>query len=243
MDSKLRQLGLTDNEIKVYNILLEIGENTVGPIIKKLKIHRQVAYDALSGLEKKNMVLSSLKNGRNHYRVADPGNILENIKREEDIAKSLIPEINKKLIGQKKGQEIKVFEGAKAFREFILDNDRRTAPNSTIYVVSGSRLRYLEIMKEVNFKKSNEIRARKNIKTKIVFPGNQREDAKLTIRKKSEYRFIAQDVVPPTAFQVFHDSVILISFGSEIFFIQIKNKDFRDTYINYFNLLWKIAKK
>jgi len=35
MNNELQKLGLTPNEIKIYNILLEIGENTVGPIIKK----------------------------------------------------------------------------------------------------------------------------------------------------------------------------------------------------------------
>ena len=244
MENKLKQLGLTNNEIKVYNILLDIGENAVGPIIKKLKIHRQVAYDALSGLENKNMVLRSLKNGRNNYRVANPANILENIKHEESIAKSLIPEINKKLIGQKKGQEIKVYEGQKAYRELVLKNDESMPANSETYVISGAALRYEEVMRISNFlEKSNKIRKRKNIKTKLLFSNELREEAQKTPRVNKVCRFLEQEYNPPVSMQIWYNTVNLISFGDDIFVIEIKNEDFRKAYLNYFNLLWKVSKK
>lgn len=244
MENKLKKLGLTDNEIKVYLTLLEIGENTVGPIIKKLKIHRQVAYDALEGLIKKDMVLCSTKNGRRHYKISSPKNILEKIKLKEDIAKSLILEINKKLNEQKKGQEIKVYEGEKAFRNLMLKNDEMMPLNSETYALSGAQSQYIEIMNKADYlKKSNKIRIKKNIKTKLLFNNDMRQIAEETPRKLKECKFLNQTNSPPTSIQIWHDSINLISFGSEIFVIEIKNSDFREAYLKHFKLLWSVAKK
>lgn len=244
MENELKQLGLTDNEIKVYLALLEIGENTVGPIINKLKIHRQVAYDTLEGLEKKNMVVKTIKGRRNHFRIANPKNILDSIKRKEQIVNSLIPEINKKLAGQKRGQEIKVYEGEKAYRELTLKNDEKMLVNSETYVISGAPQKWAETMiVSGTLRKSNKIRQRKNIKTKILYSEDMREKAKNIDRVIQDYRFLNQKYSPPVSIQIWYDSVTLISFGSEIFTIEIKNKNFREAYLNYFNLFWKIAKK
>jgi len=242
MENELKQLGLTDNEIAMYLALLEIGETTVGPLCKKLNMHRQVAYDSLEGLIKKSMVDRIIKGKRYHFRIANPNNIIDDIKRQEIIADNLIPEIEKRLKGQKRGQEIKVYEGPRALREYILEQDQRMPPEFTTVVYSSNTKKYMEIMGR-SFKKSDQIRTNKKITTRIVFPEIQREESVLAKRVYSKYRFIPQEHTPPTAFQVFTDSVILISYGVDIFFIQIKNEDFRQTYINYFNLLWNIAKE
>ncbi|MDP1884657.1 MAG: helix-turn-helix domain-containing protein [Candidatus Moranbacteria bacterium] len=244
MDNELKKLGLTPNEIKIYDALLEIGENTVGPIIKKVGIHRQVAYDALDGLENKKMVVSTTKNNRAYYRIADPKNILDNIRQQEFIAKGLVNEIKQRLAGQKKGQEIRVYEGEKAFRELTMRNDDLQPRNSEYLVVTGAGARFREIMdKSGVFERSNRIRSKKNIKTKLILCHISRQEASALNRANSEIRFLSEGYVSPTAFAIWHDSINLISYGSDIFCVEIKNDDFYKAYLNYFNFLWKIAKK
>lgn len=248
MDNELKQLGLTPNEIKIYNTLLEIGENTVGPIIKKLGMHRQVAYDSLEGLGDKKMVVSATKNNRLYFRIANPKNILDNIKQQENIAKNLISEISKKLSGQIKGQEIRVYEGLNAYWELIKRKDDLMPENSEYLVVTGAAMRYKELMSKGGiFERSNRIRTKKNIKTKLIFTNASKEEAANVKRANSEYRILSQGFASPTSFDIWHDSITLSSYGigdgSDMFCIEIKNEDFRKAYLNYFNLLWKIAKK
>jgi sugar-specific transcriptional regulator TrmB len=239
----LRKLGLVENEAKAYLTLLELGETTVGSVIKKLQIHRQVAYDALGGLVEKNLVEKVIKNGRYHFSLTNPKNLLTEIKKREVIARNIIPKLEKTLKGQRKGQEIKVYEGRKTFKNFILENDRNTPENQTIMVVTGTVSEYLKALGEKSFKESNKIRKNNKIKTKVIFPEYLRENSERTSRNLSEIKFISDQISSPTAFQICHDSVILICYGSEIFFIQIKNKHFKETYENYFKMLWKIAKQ
>jgi len=248
MDSELKQLGLTPNEIKIYNTLLEIGENTVGPIIKKTGMHRQVAYDALVGLANKKMVVSTTKNNRLYFRVANPKNILDNIRQQENIARNLVSEISKKLAGQKKGQEIRVYEGADAYRELIARKDDLMPENSEYLVVTGAAFRYRDIMSKTGvFERSNRVRAKKKIKTKLILCNISRAEGSKIGRANSEVKYLDQGYTSPTSFDIWHDSITLSSYGigdgSDMFCIEIRNEDFRKAYFNYFNLLWKLAKR
>lgn len=244
MEEILKKLGLTYNEIRVYMTFLELGENTVGPIIKKLNIHRQIAYNALDSLMERNMVVKITKNNRNYYKIADPQNILENIKLKEQLAISIIPEISERMSGQRKGQEIKIYEGEKAYRDLVLKNEELMPAGSTTYVISGGSGRFFDLMKKTGaLDKSNRIRTAKNIQTKILYSHDMKKKLTEDLKKNRENRFLSHKISPPISIQLWHDSVNLISFGSDVFVIEIKNEDFYQAYLDYFNIFWAIAKE
>jgi sugar-specific transcriptional regulator TrmB len=244
MENELKKLGLTENETKVYKALLETGETAVGAIVEKLKMHRQVIYDALNGLAGKNMVTSSIRGRRNHYKISDPRNILDNIKVKEQIAVNLVKEINKKISGQTKRQEIKIYEGENAYRELVLKKDEKMPANQDIYILACLAEKHTQML-EVGgvLAKSNELRRAKNIKTKLLFSEEYRGEAKKLKRANRECRFLKQEFTTPISIQIWYDSVVLISFGGEVFAIEMKSEDIRNAYLGYFKLLWKIAKK
>jgi len=51
MGEGLKELGLTEVEIKVYLTLLEIGSSQAGIITRKSGIHRRMVYDAVINQE------------------------------------------------------------------------------------------------------------------------------------------------------------------------------------------------
>lgn len=244
MEDGLKQLGLTNNEIKVYEALLEVGETTVGPIVEKLRIHRQVIYDALEGLKEKNMVVSAIKGRRNHYKITNPKNILDNLKSKEQTALNLIKEINERVKGQTSRQEIKIYEGEKAYRELVLKNDEKMLENSEIYILACLAEKHTQML-EIGgvLDRSNEIRKIKNIKTKLLFSEIYRKESRKLKRENRECRFLKQEHTAPISIQIWHDHVTLISFGKEVFAIEMESKDIHDAYLSYFKVLWKIAKK
>jgi sugar-specific transcriptional regulator TrmB len=244
MENELKKIGLTSNEAKVYKILLENGEIAAGPIVKKLNMHRQVIYDALNGLISKNLVANSIIGKTNHYKITNPKNILDNIKVQERIAGNLIEEINKKLVGQTKRQEIKIYEGEKAYRELVLRNDERMPVNSELYILACLAEKHTKML-EVGgtLKKSNELREKKNIKTKLLFSEEYRQEAKSLKRVNRECRFLKQEYTTPISIQIWHDSVTLISFGADVVAVQMESQDIHDAYLGYFKLLWKMGKK
>src|SRR3989344_3725804 len=101
MDIKLLlEAGLTEGEVKVYLALLEIGETTTGPLIKKAKVSASKCYDILERLIQKGLVSSSVKANMKYFSAADTKRILDYVKeREQDLAEKrqqlmqLIPEL------------------------------------------------------------------------------------------------------------------------------------------------------
>ena len=59
--SKLKELGLTKGEIKVYLALLKIGISTKGPIASKAKVSESKVYEILDRLTAKGLVSNAMK--------------------------------------------------------------------------------------------------------------------------------------------------------------------------------------
>ena len=63
----LKQLGLTERESQIYELLLKIGESPISSIIKTTKAHPQIVYRAIDGLIEKRLIISvSKKNKRSN---------------------------------------------------------------------------------------------------------------------------------------------------------------------------------
>ena len=62
VELKLKDIGLTDYESKVYLALLEIGEGTSGEIINKAGIHTGKIYEILASLKNKGLISEVIVN-------------------------------------------------------------------------------------------------------------------------------------------------------------------------------------
>lgn len=243
MEKILEDLGLTPNEIKLYLTLLELGENTVGPLIDKLKIHRQVAYDALDGLIRRSLVIKTTKNNRYYFRISDPENIMSSIKYQEQIAKKFIRQVNKQLAGEGDRQEVKIIEGEKAYTDWVLQGSELMPEGSELFIVASGLAEWEELMtRNQSLTKLNETRERRNIHTKMIY--NEKAREKISQIKKTNYenRFISSEYILPTEFAITPVGVELVSFGSDLLATIIKSIKLRGDYLNYFNKLWSIAK-
>ena len=83
----LQDLGLTPNEAKIYQTLIEEGESAAGEISTKGKIHRRNVYDTIDRLVEKGLVFQILEKGENVYKAVDPAKLLEIVKEKSEKAK------------------------------------------------------------------------------------------------------------------------------------------------------------
>ena len=125
--TNLKEIGLTDGEIKVYKALLEFGDSTSTKLAKKARVSASKIYEITDRLIGKGIISSVKKEGVLHFSAADPEMLRdllkkkeEEIKRERDIVESLMPA----LLGQyKKTKEeigVNVFYGWKGLKTAFL---------------------------------------------------------------------------------------------------------------------------
>lgn len=131
IESFLKNLGLSQNEISVYLYLLSHGESIVSIVAKRLEMKRVTVYSTLEALEKKEMASSFIKNNVAHFDAVEPDDIVSlceqkvnQMKRLQKKASSLKHEFHKI---REKGKmpkleirgKIKYYEGLDAVTDLI----------------------------------------------------------------------------------------------------------------------------
>ena len=88
---ELKQLGLNDNEIKVYVTMLKIGLSTASTISEKTGLYRPYVYDTLEKLIDKGLVSYVIKDNKKHFQADHPKKLIENLKEKEENIKKILP--------------------------------------------------------------------------------------------------------------------------------------------------------
>ena len=85
----LKNLGLKENEAKIYLTLLTLQEVTASKLAKEIKIERRTAYDLLQRLSKLGLVGWIEKEGKTFYKASTPLKLLEILEERENSIKKV----------------------------------------------------------------------------------------------------------------------------------------------------------
>ncbi len=245
----LKEIGLTNGEIKVYLSLIKIGENTVGPIAKEADVSLSKIYEILDNLIKKGLVGYITKNNTKRFLATDPERIidyLENKKKEINKSEEEIKEILPSLKAQKEKNDKKVkatlyegFRGIKSFYESVL---RDSKPNEEILVIGLPK--YAAERYEGYFLDWNKRISEKSVKRKLIFNydvkdlGKKRGKIKLT-----EVRYLPPELITPAWILIYKNGVATIHLTKDPICTFIKDDYVVKSYRNFFDLLWDASRE
>src|SRR3989338_4881028 len=120
--SLFKKIGFSEKEARVYLLIIEDGDVTVGAIIKKLHIYSKTAYEILGKLIEKGILGTTIKSGVKHYYSLDPRIVIDMIKSKEEMYKETRKSLEAPLLNlfanRKKNQTpyVNVLEGKKALK-------------------------------------------------------------------------------------------------------------------------------
>ncbi|MBI2630526.1 hypothetical protein HYW76_05485 [Candidatus Pacearchaeota archaeon] len=244
MEINLEEVGLTEGESKVYLSLLKIGASTIGKIIKEAQVSNSKIYDILDRLNKKGLVGISMINNVKHFEAKNPSVINDLISEKETSIKKLkegIPRLQEMYKYAEPIQEAEILQGIrgiKTFTEMILS---KLEKGDTFYIL-GAPKEATETL-GAYFQEWHERRAKKGIKCKILFNREAKERA--TLREKTpltEVKILPENIKTPALIDIGKDYVATILFGERPLCIVIKNKKIYESYLSYFELLWKSSR-
>lgn len=233
---KLQKLGLSMNEAKLYLALIRLGEAQAGKISKEAQINRTTTYDSIERLIKKGLIYYSISANRRVFKPADPKEILNSLKEKQKTAEEIIPELNNLFKESKKKEEFNLYKGKKGIRSIL--NDILTHKE---YVAFGSSGRFLEIMKHdfILFQKEKK---EKKIKSRVILSNIARKTEQVKVAY-SEFKFIPDKFTALTTTFVYGDKTAIIIWSENPTATLILGKEVSESYKNYFELLWRVAKK
>lgn len=117
----LMQIGLSLNEARVYEALMQLGEVNVNTISIKSKVHRRNVYDALNRLLEKGLVAQYILKEERHFRATDPERLQTLLLEKEDKLKNILPEMKSKFQRLKQEEQAYIYRGIQGFKNYMQD--------------------------------------------------------------------------------------------------------------------------
>ncbi len=236
MKEELKELGLTDNESKIYLTLLNQGPCTAGTITSKSGIHRRSVYDAIDRLIEKGLIGYIKQNNIKTYEATNPKHLFEILKIKEENIQKIMPSLIGAYEQTKEKKETLFFRGKNGVKNIFED---QIAEKKEILIIGASTEAY-ETLKYY-LPHYDNARVKKKINVKILFDETvKKEKLKIPL---SEIRYLKKNFSGPTAINIYSDRVAQIIWTENPYAILIKDKDVADSYKKYFEVMWKAAKK
>jgi len=107
----LEDLGLSPNEAKIYETLIEKGESSISDISIFANIHRRNAYDAIKRLVNKGLCFEVFSSKENLYNAVDPGKLLELTNERQQEVEKILPDLLKKFSRRVAPEEAYIYRG------------------------------------------------------------------------------------------------------------------------------------
>ncbi len=234
----LEEIGLSKNEAKIYQMLLESGPSLVGKISSNTKIHRRNVYDSIEKLKEKGFISWTIKNNRKYFEAVDPGRILDIFEEKKEKLKIIIPRLKKQKLEK---LNIRVYTGNEGRK--IIFNDKLKHKSEQLVLgahePSKTRLRSRKLY--------HKRRIAKKIPLKMLFPPDKIEVAKqFSILKYIKVRILPKILSnSPMTINVYGNKVAFLA-GSEkqsSLSILIEDKNLSEDFRNYFYAIWNVSKK
>ncbi len=241
----LEGLGLSPNEAKIYEVLVERGELGVSDIATRSQIHRRNAYDAIRRLIDKGLVFETFSSKENIYSAVDPGKLLELTEEKHRSVEAILPELNKKFHAKAATEEAFIYKGIEGQKNIWRDIIRVGADNYFIGAKStwlDPRLKSarLAFISEVNRKKIKffQLYDYETPGKTPGFPGHYAFDM--------EYRVLPKDYSTTSAIHIFGDYVVTYTglnevgkFPDDTVFFVLHSAKLAESYRTWFKYMWE----
>ncbi len=236
---KLRKIGLSEGEIKVYSALLDLGNASVNDVHEKIGIDRRNIYDILNKLIERGFISYSDENNKKSFRALHPKRILNYISEKENDLKKIreeieseIPDIVKKFGSQKLEVNASVYrgkEGIKAVFEDMLNY------HENLFIGSGG---YVAEKMPYFWQEYNKRRTKKGVKSYNLVRGELRGKIKVFGKYFYNKYLPSEFSANPMVIFIYGNKVANVLWSGDFFAFMIESKEISENYKKYHKFLW-----
>ena len=240
----LEGLGLSPNEAKIYETLVERGELSVGDIAVAAKIHRRNTYDAIHRLIDKGLCFQIFSTTENRYNAVDPDKLTEILAEKQERLLSTLPILKKKFSERYAPEEAYIYRGLEGQKNIWRDVLRVEKESYFIGAKAGWFDPRIAASREAFFKEAN----RKKIKFIQLFDHEVKAQIPNFPRHFPgilQYRFLPPKYSTNSALHVFGDYVITYTgltigkIDENVVFFVIHSKNLAESYRTWFWYMWE----
>ncbi len=240
---ELIKIGFNKNEAKVYFSLIKFGKTDANQIIKDTKFHKNIVYDNLEKLIDKGLVTYIIEDGKRVYKIASSHMLIQffeeqkdEIEKKKEIATKIAKEINKIEKNIPRKREATIFKGIKGIKSFYNET-----LNNGDFVAFGAPQSSIDTMGEHFWE--NYILKRKShkIKARLIFNPSIKSYGEHLKNEITEIRYFDKEFEPLTETHIQGEIVAVIVWSEEPILFLIRDKLVADSYLKFFEKMWKVA--
>jgi len=232
----LKKFGLSDNESKIYILLLEEGPLVAGKISAKSSIHRRTVYDTINSLINYGLVNYSIKENKKLFDASDPQKLVQMIDNTKKEITNILPILKQKQNQVINVSEARIYTGRKGIISILEDILRYNE-----ILTFGSHGRSKEILGPY-FELHHKKRRRNEIKSKFLLSERLRSSDILD-SLFAEIRYLDKSYDSKIATIITEEKVLIIIWNDDPIGVVIESHDVCHAFRNYFNIIWNIAKE
>ena len=237
-------LGLSPNEARIYETLLERGESSVSDIATAAKVHRRNAYDAVRRLIEKGLCFQVFSAGETHYNAVDPGKLSELINDKQEQLASVLPDLKKKFFERYAPEEVYIYRGYEGQKNIWRDILRVGKDVLNLGAKGQWFDPKLDVGRTAFFKEAN--------RRKIVFYNlfdyeikTQKPDFPKDFLGNLKYRYLPKEYSTNSVVNTFGDYVVTYTgitpfkMSEDTVFFILHSKDLAQSYEKWFWYMWE----
>jgi len=223
MDTRiLEKIGFTKGEVRVYLALLDLGNVSSGPIIKKSGIAGSKIYGILERLKVKGLVSETIKVKTKYFYANSPKRILDFIKNKERELiveqlefKKILPNLIVKQRSKIEEQEVKSYLGYEGIKTFYIEM-AESLTKSDEYLGFAFPDKAIGNKSVIQlFDRFHEKRARNGGVSKILLNSKGKlNKSRFSKRIHKLYQFRKTNILFPAGISIFKDMVVTFSWGN-----------------------------
>src|SRR3989338_5788922 len=238
----LKEIGLTDTEIKIYLNLLSLGATSAGKIVEETGIYRKNLYDSLNKLIGKGLVTYVIENKTKVFQPKDPENLIRfleekknRISEKENELKKEIPLLKQKFQSLAPEIESEIYRGIEGIKTLL----KECLKYKEVLMIGATgdvenRLPYF-------WPHYNKKREKLQCKWKLFLVYEARNKP-ITKSKYYEYKILPKILSGLNVIYIYGDYVANILWLEKPIAFVTKHKTLANNYKKYFDFLWKTIK-
>jgi sugar-specific transcriptional regulator TrmB len=238
----LEKIGLGKREATVYSALIETGETTTGPLVKKTGIPASKIYETLDRLVSKGLVGFVMKEKTKHFSATNPERLIDYLEeKKKDLAKQeaevvrLLPYLKEQ---RKKGEEFQGAEVAYGFEGFrsLVNKLIADAKKGDDYLFLSFYPKEPEKFKRTYafYEDFDRVRKKKGLNVKGLIPENIRG----LVGKRPYSKICYVDFPIPLNISICGDKVLFTPWEDEEVTYIVYSRQLADSFRNYFNSIF-----
>lgn len=242
----LEEIGLTQNEAKIYEGLLDIGVSSVPQIALKTGVHKRNIYDIIPKMLRKGIVYRIVDAKENRYGPVAPDKLGDLIWEKDEKLKQILPDLTKQYKKMSTNESVYIYKGKEGFKNYLRDI---LAVGEDVWMV-GAKGGWFDKDMHPFIETFLEQAKKKKINYRHIFDHEVKGFAPDLLQTMGKpYRFLPPGYSTTGALDMFGDHVVTFSgltlkrITDDVTVVVIVNKELADCYRTWFKFMWEHCKE